>query len=159
MTVKFAEAKDATPFTDAVASRPARTPVLLLYVKPVEDVTLNAALALVLVKYSLVDPSPMSSVSSVKEAPNASELLLIVTLEFDNLALAILPANIAFVTPNAFTLAVSAFISIELSSTFKDNEFPVLLRPSPALICPAPENCSKLIAVVPSVTAPSVDST
>ena len=56
MTVKFAEAKDATPFTDAVASRPARTPVLLLYVKPVEDVTLNAALALVLVKYSLVDP-------------------------------------------------------------------------------------------------------
>ena len=72
MTVKFAEAKDATPFTDAVASRPARTPVLLLYVKPVEDVTLNAALALVLVKYSLVDPSPMSSVSSVKEAPNAS---------------------------------------------------------------------------------------
>ena len=76
----------------------------------------------------------MSSVSRVKEAPNASELLLIVTLEFDNLALAILPANIAFVTPNAFTLAVSALISIELSSTFKDNAFPVLLKPSPALI-------------------------
>ena len=98
------------------------------------DVTLNAPLALVLVKYSFVDPSAILSVSKVRVPPKDSDCEFIVTPEFASFALVILPANIAFVTPSAFTLAVSAFISIELSSTFKDNEFPTFAKPSPALI-------------------------
>ena len=46
----------------------------------------------------------------------------------------ILPANIAFVTPLAFTRNASELISIELPSTPTDKVLPDLANPSPAVI-------------------------
>ena len=57
-------------------------------------------------------------------------------LEFESLAFAIEPANIAFVIPVALTLSASEFISIEESSTptasVTSPAVPPPVRPSPA---------------------------
>ena len=71
------------------------------------------------------------------EPPNEVEAPAIVIAELLNFALAIEPANIAFVTPLAFTLNVSELISIEESSTLTaketEPESPPPVKPSPAV--------------------------
>ena len=70
------------------------------------------------------------------EPPNAIACEFIVTLELASLALAIEPANIAFVIPNALTLRASELISIEESSTptarVTSPAVPPPVKPSPA---------------------------
>ena len=56
-----------------------------------------------------------------------------------------------------FNLSVSELISIALSSTFTLKVFPVFARPTPAVICPAPENCVNVSASLPSVAVPVTD--
>ena len=77
--------------------------------------TLSSTLSFV--KYTLEEPSPISSVSKVRDPPNESEFEFTVTELFASFEFAIEPPNIAFVTPDAFTLNVSESISMELSST------------------------------------------
>ena len=91
------------------------TPVDELY--EISPLALMADLALAFVKYRLDEPSPISSVSSVAEPPSDTEFEFMVTALLANLLFAIEPANMAFVTPLAFTLTVSESISNELSST------------------------------------------
>ena len=50
----------------------------------------------------------------------------------ESLPLAILPANIALVTPEAFTRIASLLVSIELSSTFIAKTWEDKANPSPA---------------------------
>ena len=67
---------------------------------------------------------------------------------FDNLPFAIEPANIAFVIPPAFTLSVSEFVSIELSSTFTASDT------SPDV--PPPDRPSPLTPVISAVLSLSI---
>jgi len=60
--------------------------------------------------------------------------------EFTSFAFAIEPASISLVIPAAFTLSVSALISIELLSTLTSKVTPVRDKPSPAVYAPDPEN-------------------
>ena len=80
----------------------------------------------------------------------------------DNFALAILPANIAFVTPLAFTLRESELVSIELSSTFTLRTFEAYPRPSPAAFEFIIEPSTALAAIVSTpllfnVASPLID--
>ena len=69
---------------------------------------------------------------NVTAAPRATDCELIVTEELESFAFAIEPANMALVIPVAFTLSVSEFVSIELSSTVTDRTPLECPRPSPA---------------------------
>ena len=66
------------------------------------------------------------------------------------------PPSIALVIPDALTLSESELISIEESSTFTSNVFPVLPRPSPAVIEPAPLNWLKAKLLVPTTSEPAL---
>ena len=55
----------------------------------------------------------------------------------------------AIVSAFAVTLILSAVPTTSIV-------LPVLVKPAPAEICPAPENCSKVILVVQSVGVPFV---
>ena len=65
-----------------------------------------------------------------------------------------LPANIAFVIPNALTLNWSEATSIEELSGFASTVFPDFTKPAPAITCPAPLNCATSKSVVPKVGSP-----
>ena len=51
---------------------------------------------------------------------------------------------------------LDSLTSIDESSTFTDKVLPDLFNPEPAFICPAPENCSNVSDVLPTVIEPSV---
>ena len=58
-----------------------------------------------------------------------------------------------------FILNASPLIAIDILSSFTLRVFPDLSKPSPATICPAPENCVNVSAVEPTVIVPSVVNT
>ena len=82
----------------------------------------------------------------VTAAPRATACELIVTELFASFAFAIEPANMALVIPVAFTLSVSAFVSIELSSTVTEITPLECARPSPATVAASDKVASPEVA-------------
>ena len=108
-----------------------------------EIVTLPVNVGLDTMPYVTVPPETFTSVSlatpaKVTEPP--SDILLDVlpsvteNVELASLALAIEPANMALVIPDALTRIVSLLVSIELSSTLIETTPLLYARPSPAML-------------------------
>ena len=105
----------------------------------------------------MLEPSPISSVSHVKVLPKDNTLEFIVTLELDSFALAIEPASMALVIPNAFTLSASLSISIDESSTATFN-VTVPAVPPPVKPLPATTPVISASFVLAIVKVPAVSS-
>ena len=124
------------------------------------DVATSAAIVTV-PELSVISIASLSVKVTVPPKAVAVEFVPSVTVItlFVNFALAIEPANIAFVTPNALTFKASLVTCIEESSTSTSKVLFVFDKAAPAVICPAPENCATVIAVDPNVGVPSCVNT
>ena len=125
LTVKLAEANEATPLFEVVANSAA-----IVNVSPETDESIPSPPYTVNVSpKSTALVVPLSAATEIVEFYN-----LAFVIEPANLAVAIEPANMAFVIPKALTLNASEETSTELSSTATLIVLPVLVNASPALI-------------------------